>query len=453
MTNQELAYLGLFEVRELLRRKELSAVELVEAQLARIEAIQPRLNAFITVAAEEARLEARAADRDAAAGLFRGPLHGVPLTIKDVIWTRAVRTTSGSKILSDFVPATDAPVVAQLRRAGAILLGKTNLHEFAFGVSNLNPHYGAARNPWDGERICGGSSGGSAAALAAGAGYGSIGTDTGGSIRIPSALCGTVGLKPTYGRVSRRGVTPLAWSLDHVGPMARRVEDVALLFEVLAGPLGEPLPELPVGLRLGIPSRYFFENCDPEVERAVQTAIADLEGLGLRPVEVSIPEVEQQGAVRNVIAFAEAASFHDRWIRERPQDYGSDVRESLRLGKLVLATEYLAAQRARRRILAAFQSAFQSVDVFISPAVPTTAPRIGDSELPNGEPLRPGLLRLPSPFNTVGYPAVAVPCGLSSAGFPIGLQLAAPPWREGRLLQVAYAYERIHSWWKNRPQV
>jgi aspartyl-tRNA(Asn)/glutamyl-tRNA(Gln) amidotransferase subunit A len=463
--DDELAYFGLREIRDRIRRKEISAVALVEAQLSRIERLQPRVNAFITVSAEEARRQARAADAEAAAGRLRGPLHGVPLTLKDIVATRAVRTTSGSKILSATIPEADATVVERLRAAGAIFLGKTNLHEFAFGVSNLNPHFGPVRNPWDPERIPGGSSGGSGAALAAGLGYGSVGSDTGGSIRIPSALCGTVGLKPTYGRVSRHGVTPLAWSLDHIGPMARRVEDVALLYEILAGPdprdpstarkhAGSPsqrLGELPEGLRMGVARRYFFESCDAEVSAAVESALGDLQGLGLRPVEINIPEAEQQDAVRNVIAFAEAAAFHDRWIRERPQDYGPDVRESLRLGKQILATEYLAAQRARRTVLFAFRRVFESVDLLVSPAVPSPAPRMSEEKLSSGEPLRPGLLRLPSSFNTVGFPALVLPCGFTSAGLPIGLQLAAAPWREEVLLQVAHAYETIHAWWRRRP--
>ena len=254
----DLAFYSLRGVHDLLRRREISARELVDSQLARLESLQPRLNAFITVTHEEARRIADELDRETSRGESRGPLHGVPLTLKDLIWTKGVRTTSGSKVSADFVPQEDAAVVQRLRRAGALFLGKTNLHELAYGISNVNPHYGAVRNPWDEERISGGSSGGSAASLAAGVGYGSVGTDTGGSIRIPSALCGTVGLKPTYGAVSRSGVTPLAWSLDHVGPMARTVEDIAILLSVLANsPVGSDLADVPKGLRMGIHSDYF----------------------------------------------------------------------------------------------------------------------------------------------------------------------------------------------------
>ena len=276
----DLAYYSLRAIRDLLRNREISVRELVDSQLARLERRQPRLNAFITVTHEEARRTADELDRKARGETY-GPLHGVPLTLKDLIWTQGVRTTSGSKIFAAFVPEQDAVVVKRLREAGAVFLGKTNLHELAYGISNVNPHYGAVRNPWDEERISGGSSGGSAASLAAGIGYGSVGTDTGGSVRIPSALCGTVGLKPTYGSVSREGVTPLAWSLDHVGPMARTVEDVAILFDVLADPsalarLGstsEGLSDLPGGI-LGWESTrtISMQNLDPEVR--------DVRGLG-----------------------------------------------------------------------------------------------------------------------------------------------------------------------------
>jgi aspartyl-tRNA(Asn)/glutamyl-tRNA(Gln) amidotransferase subunit A len=461
----DLSFYSLGRVRDLLRNREISARQLVDAQLARLEALEPRLNAFITVTAEEARRDADAADEEAARGELRGPLHGVPLTVKDLLWTRGTRTTSGSKIFSDFVPEEDATAVSRLREAGGLFLGKTNLHEFAYGISNVNPHYGPVRNPWDNERISGGSSGGSAASLAAGIGYGSVGTDTGGSIRIPSALCGTVGLKPTYGRVSRHGVTPLAWSLDHVGPIARTVEDVAILFDVLAGfdprdpsssrrkvePVTPALEQLPSGIRIGIYSEYFYDNVDTEVRALVERAVGDFEKLGLERVQISIPELEHQGTCRNVITFAEAASYHETWLRERPADYGAATRELLQLGLLVSATEYLAAQRARRRVLGAVCDTFRNVDMLVSPTVPVPAPNIGEEQLSNGEKLRPGLLRLVSPYNTVGYPAISLPCGFTRAGLPVGLQLAARPFEEALLLQAAHAYETSHPWLGRHP--
>jgi aspartyl-tRNA(Asn)/glutamyl-tRNA(Gln) amidotransferase subunit A len=424
----------------LLERGETSSFELARAHLDRADAIAG-WNAFITVLADDALAEARESDERRCRGETRGPLDGVPITAKDIIWSRGRRTTSGSRIDRDFVPDRDAPSLASLRAAGAVLLGKTNLHEFAYGVSNVNPHYGAARNPWDPSRISGGSSGGSAVALAAGVGFGSIGTDTGGSIRIPSALCGTVGLKPTYGAVSREGVTPLSWTFDHVGPMARNVEDVSLLYEVLTGrPAGDRLDSLR-GVKLGLHEKYFFERLAPEVEASVRGAIARMTGLGAEIVEVDVPEVELQAACRNTIAFAEASSYHEQNIRKRPEDYGELTRELLRFGLLIPATDYLGASRARRRIVRAFRRAFETFDVLVSPATPAPAPDLEATRLETGEELRSGLLRLASPFNTVGFPAISVPCGFTADGRPIGLQLAAGPGRESTLLGVARAFE------------
>ena len=442
----------LVSVRARLERRELSSEELVRAQIERAEKLEA-LHAFITLLPERAIEAARRSDEERARGELRGPLHGIPITVKDLVHSKGVRTTSGSKIFAELVPDVDAPCLASLLDAGAVLLGKTNLHELAYGVTNVNPHYGAARNPWDTERICGGSSGGSAVSLAAGVGFGSIGTDTGGSIRIPSSLCGTVGLKPTYGQVSREGVTPLSWSLDHVGPMARTVDDVALLYEVLAGrPLHE-LEDAPAPLVLGIHERYFFDNLAPEVEASVRAAVAELERLGMKLVEVDIPEIELQTACRNAIAFSEASSFHEDNVRARPEEYGADTLELLRLGLLIPATDYLAATRVRRPIVRAFRKAFQKIDMLVTPATVAAAPRIGDRALDNGEELRGGLLRLASPFNTTGFPALSLPCGFTEDGRPIGLQLAAAPNDEKRLLELARAYEQSQDWSRRTPVI
>jgi aspartyl-tRNA(Asn)/glutamyl-tRNA(Gln) amidotransferase subunit A len=439
------------EARDRLSRGDLSSEELVREHLERAEA-RSSLGMFITLCRDDAIAEARRADDALGRGKSLGPLHGVPITAKDLVNSKGVRTTSGSKIFADFVPTEDAPCLALLRGAGAILLGKTNLHEFAYGVSNVNPHYGTARNPWDPTRITGGSSGGSAAALAVGVGLGSIGTDTGGSIRIPSALCATVGLKPTYGNVSRKGVTPLSWSLDHVGPMARTVEDTALLYDVLAdASTATGLTASAGRLKLGVHERYFFDNIDGEVEASVRGAIAALESLGMELVPIDVPEVELQAECRNIIAFAEASSFHEDNIRRRPQEYGEGPRELLRLGLTLPASDYLAALRARRRIVRAFREAFRGIDVLAVPATAAAAPRIEDDVLDNGEELRSGLLRLAGPFNTTGFPALSLPCGFTADGRPIGLQLAAAPHQEARLLQVAYRYEQSQTWWRRRP--
>lgn len=444
---------SLRQVRERLAGGELSAEELVSQHLERATEMAS-LNAFITVLPDEALEAARRADAARSRGEVLGPLHGIPVTAKDLVHSAGVRTTSGSKIFADFVPRDDAPCLTALLRAGAILLGKTNLHELAYGISNVNPHYGPARNPWAPDRISGGSSGGSAVALACGVGYGSIGTDTGGSIRIPSALCGTVGLKPTYGTISRAGVTPLSWSLDHVGPMARSVDDLRILFDVLTGRPGgrEPARGLDT-LKLGVHERYFFDDLAPEVDEAVRGAIAGLEALGMTRVDIDIPDIELQAACRNTIAFAEAASFHEKHIRERPEDYGEDTRELLRLGLLIPATDYLAATRARRRIVRAFRKAFEDIDVLVTPATVAPAPLIGSPELDNGEELRVGLLRMASPFNTTGFPALSLPCGFSTDGRPLGLQLASKPNEEALLLDVAHAYERGESWCERRPVI
>jgi len=440
----------LVSVRDRLERRELSSEELVRAQIDRAEKLDD-LNAFITLLPERAIEAARRSDEERARGELRGPLHGIPITVKDLVHSRGVRTTSGSKIFAELVPEADAPCLRSLLDAGAVLLGKTNLHELAYGVTNVNPHYGAARNPWDTERVSGGSSGGSAVSLAAGVGFGSIGTDTGGSIRIPSSLCGTVGLKPTYGQVSREGVTPLSWSLDHVGPMARTVDDVALLYEVLTGVAASS--DAPGPLVLGIHERYFFDNLAPDVEASVRAAITELERLGMKLVEVDIPEIELQTTCRNAIAFSEASSFHEDNVLARPEDYGADTLELLRLGLLIPATDYLAATRVRRLIVRAFRKAFQKIDMLVTPATVAAAPRIGDKTLDNGEELRSGLLRLASPFNTTGFPAVSLPCGFTEDGRPIGLQLAAAPRDEKRLLELARAYEQSQEWSRRAPVI
>ena len=440
----------LLSVRSLLEHGKLGSEELVRAQIDRAEKLDA-LNAFITLVPERAIEAARRSDEERARGELRGPLHGVPITVKDLVHSRGVRTTSGSKIFADLVPDVDAPCLASLLDAGAVLLGKTNLHELAYGVTSVNPHYGAARNPWDTERVSGGSSGGSAVSLAAGVGFGSIGTDTGGSIRIPSSLCGTVGLKPTYGKVSRAGVTPLSWSLDHVGPMARTVDDVALLYEALTGTATSS--DAPEPLELGIHERYFFDNLAPDVEASVRAAIEELERLGMKLVEVDIPEIELQTTCRNAITFCEASSFHEDNVRARPEDFGADTLELLRLGLLIPASDYLAATRARRLIVRAFRKAFQKIDMLVTPATVAAAPRIGDTTLDNGEELRSGLLRLASPFNTTGFPAVSLPCGFTEDGRPIGLQLAAAPNDEIRLLELARAYEQSQDWSRRAPVI
>ncbi|HLI27288.1 MAG TPA: amidase [Chloroflexota bacterium] len=469
MSDEQLAFLPLTALARQLERRALSPVEVTELFLARIARYDPALRAYITVTAEAALAAARAAEQEIRAGRYRGPLHGVPLAIKDLFWTAGVRTTAGSRILADFVPAEDAAAVARLRAAGAVLLGKTNLEEFAFGATTINPHYGACRNPWDRERIAGGSSGGSAAAVVAGLCAAALGSDTGGSIRQPAALCGLVGLKPTYGRVSRHGAIPLSWAQDHVGPMTRTVRDAALLLQVLAGPddrdpacSAAPVPDYTAtldagvrGLRLGVPSEFFWERVDPEVERAVRAAIEVLAGLGARVEPLAFPYWPATAAAGATILYAEAAAYHAEWLRTRPQDYGPAVRNRLRVGTTLLALDYLQAQRARAVLVREAQALFARYDALLTPTVPLPAPRQDADQIrwPDGtrEDMRAATLRFTRPFNLLGLPAISVPCGFTASGLPIGLQVVGRPFDEPTVLRVAGAYEAATDWTQRRP--
>jgi aspartyl-tRNA(Asn)/glutamyl-tRNA(Gln) amidotransferase subunit A len=468
----EQALLSIEQAARLLRTRKLSPVALVQAALARAERLQPCLNAFITLLAGKALQDARRAESEIVRGHWRGPLHGIPLSLKDNFWTRGVRTTGGSKILADFIPAMDSTVARRLARAGAILIGKTNLHEFAYGVTSENPHYGVVHNPWAFDRMPGGSSGGSAAAVAAGVGFASVGTDTGGSIRIPAALCGIVGLKPTYGRVSCWGVIPLARSLDHVGPLARTVADAAILLAAIAGrdsrdpaTKGPPVPDYrrglerrPKRLRLGRPRDYFFEHLDWEVQAAVAAAARKLERLGASIEEVSLPHVAGSLEFATQIALFEAAQFHvrERYFPARAKEYGEDVRQRLEQGMAVLEADYLNALERRDEERQGFLAAFEHVDAILVPAVPIPAPRIGAKSVRIGgkeETVRSALVRLNRPANSCGLPAISVPCGFTRAGLPLGLQLIGKPWDELRLLQIAHAYEQATPWHSRRPRL
>lgn len=464
----ELAYLSVCEAAELLRSRRLSPRELVGACLERIESLNPRLNAFITVTAEPARAAAARAEAEIHRGAYRGPLHGIPFALKDLFATRGVRTTAGSKVLADWVPDHDSAAGERLAAAGAILVGKTNTHEFAFGATTLNPHYGPARNPWDPERVPGGSSGGSAVALAAGMCALALGSDTGGSIRLPAALTGTVGLKPTYGRVSRFGVVPLSWSQDHVGPMARTVRDAALGLNAIAGydprdpaSVKRSVPDFTdelergvAGLRLGLLREQLELPTDPEVEAAVRATVARLEALGAQVKEVSFPEHAQALAAGSAILLAEAASVHERWLRERAEEYGEDVRTRLEQGALLPALVYVRAQRARRLLIARFNRLFEQVDVVLSPAAPVPAPRLDQPMLTlDGETsdARGVLLRNTRLYDVLGLPALSVPCGVTRAGLPIGLQVAGRAFDEATVLRVGYAVEQSGGWSARRP--
>lgn len=457
MEDRELRELTLAQVASLVRRKELSPVELTEGYLRRIEALNPNLNAYITIAADQAMRWAQQAENDVARGLDLGPLHGVPLAIKDLFATRGLRTTAGSKILADWIPEEDAHVVANLRRAGAFLLGKLNMHEWASGTTTINPHFGATANPWDTMRIPGGSSGGSGAAVAAALCAGSLGSDTGGSIRVPSSLCGIVGLKPTYGLASLRGVVPLSWSLDHVGPMTRTVEDAALVMQAMAGhdpqdpssanrpppAFGDALAGDVKGLRLGLPRNYFFDEADSEVAAAVRRAASVLESEGADVAEVEVPGAEQAVGVTITILRAEATTSHEKYLQERPEDYGADVLAVLRSGESLSAIDYVKAQRAGVEFRQGLASVFSRVDALLTPTTPITAPTI--EQYRTGPPVV-SLIRCTAPFNVAGVPALSIPCGLSEAGLPIGLQIVGCPFEEATVLRVGAAHERASGW-------
>jgi aspartyl-tRNA(Asn)/glutamyl-tRNA(Gln) amidotransferase subunit A len=402
------------------------------------------------------------------AGKLRGPLHGMPIALKDLCATKGIRTTAGSKVLAHAIPTEDATVAARLAEAGTILLGKLHMNEFAYGPDGENPHYGPVRNPWNHEHITGGSSSGSGAAVAASLCLGALGSDTGGSIRIPAALCGIVGLKPTYGRVSRYGLTPLSWSLDHAGPMAKTVEDAALLLRAMAGhdardpsTVRRPVPDYAAaltgdvrGLRIGLPNTYFYDVLDPEVERAIQQAIEVLKGLGAVVKEVAWPALRYTTLAALILVLVEAAAFHEPWLRTQAEAYHPDIALRLKWGLLLPAPVYLKAQRLRARLCQDVARLWADVDVLLVPATMTPAHRIGETlaRLPGREmSSREALLRLMRPFNLTGLPAISIPCGFGAAGLPIGLQIAGQPFDEATVLRLAHAYEQQTDWHQRRP--
>ncbi len=421
-----------------LRAGEVSAVELVADALGRAEAASG-LNAFIRVCPEAAAAAAKRAD--AARGPESGPLLGIPLSVKDIVDVAGMVTTSGSRFPRE--PAASAPAWRSLESRGAILIGKTNLQEFAFGVTGDNPVFGRTRNPRDPERIPGGSSSGSAAATAAGIGYGSLGTDTGGSIRIPAALTGVFGLKPSFGVVSRIGVTPLSWSLDHVGPIARSARDLALLFEALAEAPAEKSPapargSRPLaGVRYGVLPDFFSDRLVPEARAALERVEGALGELGAAPVALRVPEAEIAGVSRTVLAFAEAAAAHRERLASRPGDLSEGVRTLLEVGRELSADELLAALSARRLVADAFARVFEECDALVVPTTPAGAPLAGEERLATGEPLRPGLMRFVGPFNFTGLPALQIPAGRDGFGMPLGVQLVTAPGGDRAAIRLA----------------
>jgi len=459
----DLTKLSISEAAELVRKKKVSPVELTRACLAQIEQLNPALNAFITVTAESALAQAREAEAEAQRGKLRGPLHGIPIGLKDLFDTAGVRTTAGSAVFKDRVPTQDAEVVRRLKAAGAILLGKHNMHEFAYGATSVVSHFGAVHSPWELNHIAGGSSGGSAAAVAAELCYGALGSDTGGSVRGPAACCSIVGLKPTYGLVSTRGAIPLSWSRDHVGPMTRSVADAALMLQAIAGydvdettsqkvdvpQYSSALRAKPSSLRLGTPRDFFFEGLHPDIEAAIHEALSVLGKLtaGVREISIAV-------STNRSVTEAEAYAYHSESLAKTPELYQPYTRARLRAGADVSALVYIQGRREQAQLRQDVRRVFASVDALITPTAPIPPRTILEASA--DDPLkipRPPDLRNTAPFDINGVPTISIPCGFTRAGLPIGLQISGPPWGETLVLQLAHAYEQATDWHKRRPPI
>jgi aspartyl-tRNA(Asn)/glutamyl-tRNA(Gln) amidotransferase subunit A len=455
-------YTSILELSQRLRKREISPVELTNDCLAKIERLNPVLNAFITVTAESALLQARQAEAEIQRGDWRGPLHGIPIALKDLIDTSGVRTTAASALFKDKIPSEDAEIVRRLKDAGAILLGKHNLHEFAYGGSSLISYFGEVHNPWQPEYIAGGSSGGSAAAVAAGLCCAAIGTDTAGSVREPASLCGVVGLKPTYGRVSTRGIIPLSWSLDHVGPITRSVADAAVMLQVIAG--HDPkdancanvaaddyvtgLDRREKKLRIGVPRKFFFEELDLEVASAIEEALAIL-----KEIATEITEVELPVPTDRTLQAAESYAYHADFVTHHPELYQPETLRRIRTGEGISPREIEERRSELTQIRRQISQVFENLDILVTPTTAIPAPPLAELKQ-NPDLLRPkelALLRNTRPFNVWGLPAISVPCGFTTSGLPIGLQIAGPHWAESRVLQTAHAYEQATAWHEREP--
>jgi aspartyl-tRNA(Asn)/glutamyl-tRNA(Gln) amidotransferase subunit A len=456
--------LSLRDVAQRLRSKKVSPVEVTQACLDRIQAVEDKLTAFVLLTADAAMEAARQAEREIAAGQWKGELHGVPVALKDLYDIKGLPTTSSSKVRANYVAADDSACTTRLQQAGAVIVGKTHTHEFAYGISTPT-----TRNPWNIEHMPGGSSGGSAAVLAARGCYMGMGSDTGGSIRIPASVCGTVGLKPTYGRVSRYGVTSLSWSLDHVGPLTRTVADAAVCLSALAGhdprdpgSADEPVTDYAAaldkgvkGLRLGVPMNYYFDHVDPELEALVRAAIDRLRTEGVKIRDIEIPLADQIMAVEFGLCLPEASAYHMEMLRDRPDDYQEDVRLLLEAGEMVPATRYIQALRVRQVMKDAWRRLFDQVDAVIAPAVASPATKVGQKTVTwsdgTEEPITPLFVRLSAPANVTGLPAMAVPCGFTQAGLPVGFQVIGRPFDEMTVIRIGDAYQRMTDWHTRAP--
>lgn len=466
MTQTELCYLTIREAGALLKRGALSPVELTRAFLDRIAALDGTLHAYITVLADQALATARSAEAELLRGDYRGPLHGIPIALKDLYDTKGIRTTASSRVFAQRVPTEDATTTTRLAAAGTILLGKLAMHEFALGGPDPTCGFPLARNPWNLDHIPGGSSSGSGAAVAAGLCMGSLGSCTGGSIRGPAAYCSMVGLKPTYGRVSRYGVVPLSWSLDHCGPMTWTVEDTALMLQAIAGPdpndptcSRAPVPDYSAalidtikGLTIGVP-RHFFWADDPRIDqetlRVVDSAVQTLSDLGAKVQDVTVPTLQYAGAAQPAIMLSEAFAYHQRLLRSQPEEFGDMVRARFRTGGLFSSADYVQAQRVRNVLKRDFAAVLQQVDVVVSPSMSSPAPAFAtiDGMTTARRPSFTG------PYNLTGMPAISIPCGFTAAGLPVGLQIAGKPFDEPTVLRVAYTYQQAARLFERRPQL
>lgn len=456
---------SIVELAQQFQSRSLSPVEVTSACLSRIEKLNPLLNAFITVTADSALAQARRAEDEIQHGHWRGPLHGIPVSLKDIIDQTGVPTTAASRILKGRVATQNAESVRRLEDAGAVFLGKQNLHEFAYGGSSIISAYGPVRNPWNPAHITGGSSGGSAASVAAGLGFAAIGTDTAGSVREPASQCGIVGLKPTYGRVSAQGVIPLSLSLDHVGPLTICVADAAILLQAIEDPnapeLGgsrapagenylQALHGETKGLRVGVPLKFFFDDLDPEVASALEEALGVLQTMTATSKEVAL-----RISTDRTLQSAESYAYHEKWVKESPDLYQPETLRRIRTGESVAPADSERARKELERERREIKAVFQDVDVLVTPTTPIAAPAIAELEQ-NPELLRPRelvLLRNTRPVNVWGLPTISVPCGFTKAGLPIGLQIIGPHWGEARVLQLAHAYEQATEWHKRRPEI
>jgi aspartyl-tRNA(Asn)/glutamyl-tRNA(Gln) amidotransferase subunit A len=464
-TTIDTRYLTIREIGALLRSGELTSEALTQSCFDLVSKLDDRLHAFITPTPELALQQARESDAELKAGKDRGPLHGIPIGLKDLYATKGIRTTAHSRALIDWVPEEDSACTELLRNAGTVLLGKLSMHEFAFGVHDPVQEFPQARNPWNTDYVTGGSSTGSGAALAAGYCYGALGSDTGGSIRNPGAICSIVGLKPTFGRVSRRGVVPLSWSLDHAGPMARTVEDTALLMQAIAGydPRDDHSSSLPVGdytatlnngiagARLGLPKGWLAENqgCEPEVMSNFEAALEVLKSLGATIVQVESEPFIDSRSTNSVVMIAEAYSFHEQLLKTHPEWLSKNVRNRVLEGAFVTGADYIQAQRARVAIRAAIDRTLQDVDFIVTPSQPTTPQRF-DSQDWAGRYARPALTNA---ANTTGLPAISVPSGFTSDGLPLGLQIMGRAFDEAGVLRAARAYEQATQWHTMHPGI